>query len=258
MKRVVVISDLHCGHRAGLTPPDRQYRDGDDEDLHKYGEVQSKMWKWYCDTILSLGKIDTLVLNGDAVDGKSDKSGGSELITSDRRIQVAMAAEAIAVVNAKKVYIIKGTAYHTGTDEDWEEVLADMVGAAHVGFHEWIDADGVMFDFKHKIGSSSIPHGRFTAPARSALWNDLWAERKMQPLAHIVVRSHVHYHVFLGGPGKLVLTTPALQAWTKYGSREVEGVNDIGLASFDCEKGEYSWQAHLLDMQFAAARALPA
>jgi hypothetical protein len=258
VKRVLVISDLHCGHRAGLTPPDRQYSESDAEDLSKYGDVQSKMWTWYCDTVKSLGKIDTLVINGDSIDGKADKSGGTELITSDRRLQVAMAADAINLVGAAKIYVIKGTAYHTGTEEDWEEVLADKVGAAHVGFHEWIDAEGVIIDFKHKASSSVVPHGRFTGPARAAVWNVLWSEREMQPRANIIVRSHIHYHIYCGTPERLILTTPALQAWTKFGSREIEGTNDIGLVSIDCEKGEYTWRAHLLDMRFAAARALPA
>jgi hypothetical protein len=51
-----------------------------------------------------------------------------------------------------------------------------------------------------------------------------------------------------------VITTPALQAWTKFGSKECEGTNDIGLVSIDCEGGEYEWHAHLLDMKWAAAK----
>jgi len=256
-KRVVVLSDLHSGHRSGLTPPSWQYQDNeDDEAKAKYGEFQRILWNWFAKTIPH--PVDTLVVNGDAIDGKGPKSGGTELLTADRRAQVKIAAEAIREVKAKRVFIIKGTGYHTGRDEDWEEVLGDDVEAYHVASHEWIDAEGVIFDFRHKTSGSVIPHGRFTGPNRAAVWNGIWSQRGMQPLAHVYIRSHVHYYSYSGDAQKLVITSPALQGWTKFGSNEIEGTNDIGFLQFDCEGGTFKWQANLLDMQFMAARALPA
>jgi hypothetical protein len=256
-KRLVIISDLHCGHRSGLTPPAWQYSECDDDEIKaKYGEFQRILWKWYIESLPH--PIDTLVVNGDAIDGKGEKSGGTELITADRRLQVKIAAEAIQEAHAKRVFVIKGTGYHTGRDEDWEEVLGDTVEAYHVASHEWIDAEGVCFDFRHKTSSSVIPHGRYTGPNRAALWNGIWHQRGMQPLANVYVRSHVHYYSYSGDARKLVVTSPALQGWTKFGSNECEGTNDIGFLQFDCEGGKYEWQAHLLDMQFMAAQALPA
>lgn len=259
MKRIVIIADLHCGHRSGLTPPKWQYhKDVEEPILRKFGDFQRVMWEWYEKTILDLQPIDTLVINGDAVDGKGERSGGTELITTDRHAQVQMAAEAIACANAKKVYIIKGTNYHTGIEEDWEEVLADQVKADHCGNHEWIDADGVIIDFRHQVSGSTIPHGRYTAMARAMLWNLLWAERDMQPLAKIIVRSHRHFYAHCGDARWLGISTPALQGWTKFGSNIVEGTNDVGLISIDAKGGEYTWAVHGLDMTFARAQTLPA
>jgi hypothetical protein len=133
-----------------------------------------------------------------------------------------------------------------------------MVSAAHVGHHEWIDAEGVIIDCRHHVSSSIIPHGRYTAMARQALWNSLWAEREMQPKANIIVRSHRHFYAHCGDMMWLGLSTPALQAWTKFGSSIVEGTNDIGMISIDARGGEYSWEAHLLDMRFAKAKTLKA
>jgi hypothetical protein len=207
----------------------------------------------------ALQPIDTLIVNGDAIDGKGERSGATELLTADRRTQVEIAARAIKQAKASKTYIIKGTPYHAGKEEDWEEVLGCKVGAAHVGAHEWIGAEGVTLDCKHKVSGSIIPHGRFTGPARAALWNALWAEREMQPRANIIVRSHVHYHTYCGTPDYLIITTPALQVWTKFGSLECEGTNDIGMIQIDLlGEGKYSWKSHLLDMRFAKAQILPA
>lgn len=257
-KRVVFISDKHCGHRSGLTPPEWQWKlKSRDPIKRKFAEVQIRMWEFYSTTLAALQPIDTLVVNGDSIDGKADRSGSTELITADREEQVRMAAECIREARAKNVYVIAGTPYHTGRDEDWEEVLAKYVGAKRFGLHEFFSAEGVTFDVRHKTSSSVIPHGRFTGPRRAALWNSLKAERGLQPKAQIIIRSHVHFYGFSGDANSLVMTTPALQAWTKYGSTQCEGTTDIGLVSFDLHgKGAYSWNAHLLDMQWAAERPL--
>jgi hypothetical protein len=258
-KRLVVISDLHCGHRAGLTPPDWQWPErSKTAERRRFAEVQRRVWEFYATTLASLAPIDCLVVNGDAIDGKGERSGGTELLEADRTEQVAMAACCIREAKARRIYVISGTPYHTGREDDYEADLAREVGAAHYGAHEWIDCEGVIFDVRHKVSSSVIPHGRNTGPNRAALWNSLWAERGIQPRAQVIVRSHVHYHVYSGDARRLVITTPALQAWTKYGSKECEGTNDIGLVNFDCDKGSYTWLAHLLQMEWAAVKPLRA
>jgi hypothetical protein len=227
--------------------------------MQKYSEVQRVMWEWYEATMAVLAPIDRLIVAGDAIDGKGDRSGGTELITSDRRVQCQIATRCVEVAHARRVAVIKGTPYHVGTEEDWEEVFADMVHADRCGWHEWFDSDGVIIDVRHAVGGSQIPHGRHTAIARAAMWNKLWSERKMQPKANIIVRAHVHYHASAGGPGWVAFTNPALQGWTKFGSRAIDGTNDVGLVSIDTEAGgKWSWVAHLLNMEFAAARAVPA
>ena len=254
MERAVFIGDLHSGARSGLTPPEWQWPlDSTDPTRRKYAEMQSKIWGFYVDTLKSLQPINCLVINGDAIDGKGARSGGTELLEADRVIQCQMAAECIRQAKAKKILMVRGTPYHVGAEDDFETEIASLVGADKIGDHEWLDCGGVIFDIKHKVGSSSIPHGRNTAPQRAALWNMFWAERGIQPKAKVFIRSHVHYHTFSGDAWRLVMTLPALQGWTKYGSKECEGTTDIGIVSFDCEGGEYKWQSHLLSLQWAAA-----
>ncbi len=77
-KRLVIISDLHCGHRAGLTPPDWQsdFRKNSKTQRNKFAELQRELWQFYADTINDLRPVDVLVVNGDAIDGKGSLSGG--------------------------------------------------------------------------------------------------------------------------------------------------------------------------------------
>jgi len=253
MKRLLVISDLHCGHRAGLTPPEWQYSDG------KFAEIQKAMWTWYAEMIDGMKPIDVLVVNGDAVDGRGEASGGTELLSSDRKEQCEMARVCIDRVGAEKIYMVYGTAYHTGKEEDWEAVLSEMVAAAGIHSHLWLKIEDVTFDFKHKVSGSVIPHGRHTGPARDKLWNLLWAEKDLQPKADVLVRSHVHYFTQSADSFSEIFTTPALQGpGSKYGARLMSGIIDIGALAFDCENGDYSVTRLLMDQQFMAEQAIDA
>lgn len=237
MKRLLAISDTHCGHRAGLTPPKWQHT-----------IKQQDLWEIFCAWVNQLRPIDILVLNGDAIQGKGTRSGGTELITSDRHEQGDMAVEIIDFINARDNYLTYGTPYHTGTDEDFEEVVAHKARAEIRDMLE-LTVEGVNFNFKHKASSSTVPHGRGTPLARNYIWNILWAEKGIQQKANIIVRSHVHYHSFVGGAGWLALTTPALQGLgDKYGSRQCEGTVDFGLVTFDIEGRDFVWKAYYREL----------
>jgi len=248
-KRVVIISDLHCGHRAGLTPPAWHYRITNEEEaaaFQKWAIVQKECWDWYRSTMSKLRPIDVLIVNGDCIDGTGRRSGGTELVTTDRDVQCQMACKCLQVAKAKKVLMVRGTPYHTGEEEDMENHIARTLPADKIGDHEWYNINGVTFDVKHFIGSSTIPHGRVTALLRDQLWNRLWAMTDQQPEADIMVRSHVHYAVFAGGHFngrlKVAMTTPALQSHgSKYGAKKCSGLVDFGITYIDIDaKGNYS------------------
>jgi len=245
MKRLVIISDLHCGHKLGMVPPSREG--------WQTTVVQKKLWKWYEKQAKALGPVDALVCNGDAIDGKSPKSGGNELITTDREEQVRMAMECINQFDAKKVYIIAGTPYHTGQEENFEKILADYLGA-RFDLAMSLDVNGCMFNFRHKISSSTVPHGRATALLREQLWTILGACVKENVKADVVVRSHVHYHVMAKTRFGLALTTPGLQLSSDFGTRICQGIIDVGFLYFDIKSREdYRWQELLVHEPFQVA-----
>jgi hypothetical protein len=260
MKRVVAIGDLHCGHSAGLTPPRWQYkRESEDSYQKLFGEMQHKLWTWFSKEIKKLQPIDILIVNGDSIDGKGERTGGTEQITTDRREQTFIAKACIEEVEAKSVYIIYGTPYHTGEKEDWEAVLAEHVGAVKIGSHEWIDVNGLVFDCKHFVSGSIIPHGRHTSISRDKLWNELYSLRGGQPAADVFIRSHVHYYNYCGEADKLMMILPAMQTWSKYGARRHSGIIDTGFVSFDVRsKTDYSWKPYLINMNTFAPKAIKA
>jgi len=252
MKRVVVIGDPHCGHRAGLTPPGWWYYLDDTLEIrYKFALQQRLTWNYYSKKMAELRPIDVLVVLGDAVDGKGERSGSTELITADRMEQARMAAHCINEADAKNIVMVYGTPYHVGNSEDFEDAVAELVGAQISG-HEWIDINGVIFDLKHFASSSVIPHGIFTGIARDGLWNKLWAIGGAQPNADILLRAHSHNNYFCGDENKLMIKLPALQGYgSKYGVRQCAGIVKIGLYHFDIiNKENWTWKPHILKPKF--------
>lgn len=247
-KRIAVLSDLHCGSLVGLTPP--AWHTGD--------ELQRDMWQWYQREMVDLGPVDACFVLGDAIDGKGNRSGGVEQITTDLITQTDMATAALRHVQAKDFVFVHGTPYHVGADgEDMERLIARALGA-RIGGHEWISVNGCVFDLKHKVGGSGVPHGRHTAVARERLWNQLWHMRELAPKANVILRGHVHYHSFCGGPGWLAMTLPALQGpGSHYGVRQCSGIVDFGFVVFDVEQdGSYSWRVHEYKASIAEPKAV--
>jgi hypothetical protein len=256
-KRVVTISDLHCGHEFGLTPPAWQYQEDGHPRIAKAAKFQKALWGFATEAIDSLKPIDILIVNGDAIDGKGDKSGGVEQITTDRLEQCEMAAEFINYAEAKQVRLLYGTRYHVGKDEDFEQVLVDKVrGDVSIQGHFFGRVYDTTLDVKHKVGSSGIPHGRHTALAKARLWNVIWnSEHERQPKADIIQRAHVHYVAFAGGAHWLGMTNPPLSYGTSYGIRECEGMVDVGITKVDIYPGgRYAWNYVLA--QFPEMKAL--
>ena len=247
----LIVSDPHCGHLIGLTPPEFQLtiERANASNLVKYYDISRELWETFTGYLKTLPPLDFVVWGGDLIDGKGLKSGGTELLTTSMKTQCDMAIavnEHIRKYCKPKVKIIgvTGTDYHTTTNgDDWERFIADEAGFMKIGHHEWLDVNGLIFDIKHKVGSSGIPHGRHTAVAKEALWNSLWAEVDMQPKSDVILRGHVHYHSFCGNPEKLCMTLPSLQGMgSRYGAKECSGIVDWGAILFEVKsKNDYNW-----------------
>ena len=257
MKRVVIISDLHSGHVVGLTHPSFDVKHDQPTIIE---QARAEYWQWFASRIDALRPIHVLIVNGDCIEGKGEKSGGTELIETDRNEQVKMAAAAIKFIGAEKVYMSYGTPYHTGASEDFEDSVAQQVEAVKIGSHDWLDVNGLVFDYRHFISGSQIPHGRFTALASDRLWNLLWNEHGEYPKSDVIIRSHVHYYSHCDGVGWDAFITPALQgSGSKYGARKMKGTVDFGFLSFDVEdKTRWSYKKHILKRSRSAAVVMKA
>jgi len=237
VKRVVAISDFHCGHRVGLTPPDYA-----DRSTAKWNRAQRDLWTQYARMVKQYSPVDILLVLGDVIDGRGERSGSTELITTDRLEQGKMAADCINMWKADNIVMVFGTAYHTGQKEDFETSVAEMVHANKIGGQEWVKVDNVIFDLKHHIGTSSIPHGKGTPLAKEWLWNLVWNLRREQPMVDIFLRGHTHSFDYVGNDSYLAVAMPALQGLgSKFGARIPNKRVDFGVIYFDVEGKKYTW-----------------
>jgi len=246
MTKIILMSDLHCGHRAGMTPPEYQQSG-------EWGDVQKETWDRYNEIISRIGKADVVLVNGDLIEGKLPMTGGTELITSDRLEQGVMAEKTIrpAMKKGAKLIASYGTKIHGGAEEDMEEIPVRNLGG-EIHSEPFIGVDGVVIGMRHFISGSANPYGVATPLLRDVVWNIVWAALNEQPGCDIIVRSHVHYWFEAHGSsgtspsGKYcAIITPSLQvAKTKYGGRIKSNHVDWGLYEIETEGGEYECHVH--------------
>jgi len=244
MKRVVVLADLHCGHRVGLTPPAVDNGDVDDDHVYQYRRA---IWNFYTKIVDSLKPIDIVIANGDLIEGKATKNGGVELIASDRTKQIRWATECLAYANPKQWFFTFGTGYHVGPEDDWETPIAEHFGGT-IKSVQYIDVNGLVICARHHVGGSQSIPGRFTPLNNYRTWKLLWSFDGEFPRPDVSIVSHVHYFQVIQDRLGWAMSTPALQGYgSNFGARRMGGYVDVGLISFDVEdKNRWNFTPFLL------------
>lgn len=251
MKRIIVTSDFHCGHQTGLTPPGYRWEEVKNPTTdfmrrrNKYLETQRGVWKWFSNNVKKYGPFDYHFNLGDNTDGRGEKSGGTELITSDLNVQVEMAIRANEEIKAKKRIMVYGTPYHTCAGySDLEDTVANgLNNVTKIGSREWVKVEGVTFDLKHAVGKSGVPNGQGSPLAKEWMWNVIWnARNEMQPKADIFLRGHIHDYNIIGSSDFTAMSIPAFEWGTKFGNRICTGVVSIGFVVFEIDKENYTWE----------------
>jgi len=118
--RLLVISDTHCGATSGLTPPGYQH-----EEL---AAMQKPFWNWFSTTLEKYKPFDGLLGLGDYVDGEGKKGTLDTAITDIRKQAEAAAAVLTSTgVPNKRMFLVRGTPFHTAGATEYEDILADLL-----------------------------------------------------------------------------------------------------------------------------------
>ena len=233
-KRVLIISDPHCGHELGLTPPSRQ--------SPAFKEAQSAGWNFFTDTISKLGQIDLCICNGDLVDGPG-VFGSREQITADTDTQIKIAIECLEAVKAKKYIFTRGTPVHVTSDREIEDSIARHF-KAEIRDEIKVDVNGCVFHCRHTTGKGGTAYGSTTSLQRSAVVQTLNDAIDQKIKADIFIRSHIHEYNYLQRSIFTVATTPCLQFKGSSYGRKCTGFYDYGLMWFDIAPDGHFTQDH--------------
>ena len=251
-KGLLATSDWHCGHKAGLTPPEFQWKTTEDDTPYrqKVSRLQKSVWDDFAGKVKEFRPIDTLLINGDAIDGKGYRNGGREILYPDRDIQCDMVESIVKFINPMQLVMVSGTPYHTGATEQWEKQAFNRLANKHIKKHDWgdhsyLDMNGCIVSCKHFVSSSSIPHGRATALLKDGMWNKLWAAAfEDHPKANVLIRAHTHSYMQTDDDSSVNFILPGLQAAdTEFGKIKCCGTVKFGLVHMNyTPSGGFTWQ----------------
>lgn len=246
--RVILLGDYHAGSVAGLTP-------------RPTNAIQRGVLARYQDCIKTLGpRPDYLVANGDLVDGQQLR--GRDAGDSDwLETQMRDACQLLKMWQAREIFIVSGTQYHVSAGTlDMEHVVASMLreGGTKAHFSRKLNLTlrgWFILQARHHIGSSGVPHGRFTSQNRSRVWGVLNAALDSKSWPHLSVYSHVHYWTYSEDAWGAVMTLPAWQAvGSRYGSERCDGHCDIGAVELRVGKTQqegWQWRKRLYQASVA-------
>ncbi len=248
--RIGVVSDLHVGSIYGLMPPGFETSAGSVASLNI---GQRYLWDCWTDARKRIGKLDALILNGDVIDGRQSRQGGSEFALPMLEDQSEAAVRSMRYFTATsgnrnvQIFCLQGTTYHDEEAGREMEVVAQRLSAVQYSglgtgryCKEVLDLtlDNVTLNFAHGISVSSGLY-RATAPDREALWSALAGKEGRSLKADCVVRSHAHYFCHIEHPTKHAIITPCWELQTRYMRRNsvYRMMPDLGyvVIEVDCE-----------------------
>jgi hypothetical protein len=258
-KRILFLSDPHCGHRQGLTPP-AWHQNSDHE----------KWWNRYVNSIEPLKPIHRLVLMGDMIDGEGKYHNGVDSLYTSFPDQLQIAQEVVeAVETQEKIIVVGGTEAHTGRGQNLERTLADLLNNTgkyrSVEFTEGADIvlGSYIINVQHFAPPSQNPYGSHTGPARVAVTDLLetlvWAReyfeeryglesKDVKQFFHI--RGHTHRYGLAETSIYFAMTLPSLQVSSQYGKKQFSSYTDWGIVYFDFDDEKVTWEKNIIRLNF--------
>jgi len=231
MKRLVVISDPHCGHITGMTPPEYRMKRSQSKEIHDH---QKETWEELKKIANESRKANDVVLvsNGDTVQGNIHEPWISCLET-----QQDMAIKTLQLFRADENFVVRGTPVHTCAGIDLERRVATELHAP-IKNELFLSVEKHMCYFRHKIGRSVLPHGKFTSVARKAVEQIYKSGFSYIPKPKLCCFGHVHYFAMVGDVDWTAVACPALQTYSDFGEKMCDGIVHWGILWWDIENGK--------------------
>jgi len=230
---------MHTGSVWGLWPENYE---ADHERVVVSSSSQKLLYKYWLDLIKKVArrKIDTVIFNGDNVDGPGYSARGREQMSPDMMDQVLAATQLIEMlterIDPSEVFWLSGTDYHSAAQQDAEREIASIVGGKYVGLgpHDFMFGD-ITVNVAHGTGATYWYKGTKMDKTGFSMMLGM-AEEGLYSARHIV-RGHYHFEGYLHFRHRDMYVSPCWQAQTAY-MRKKDGlkmVPDIGTLELTIE-----------------------
>ena len=185
-------------------------------------------------------KIDTIIFNGDNVDGPGYYTRGREQMSSEMMDQVLAATQLIEglveLVDPSEMFWLSGTDYHSASQQDAEREIASIVGGKYLGLgpHDFTFGDTTI-NVAHGGGSTYWYKGTKMDKIGFSMLLGMGEEGLYN--ANHIVRAHYHFEGHLHFRHRDMYVSPCWQAQTAY-MRKKDGlkmVPDIGTLELTIE-----------------------
>ena len=227
---IVAISDIHAGSTFALLPPHGV--ELDDGQVVLPNKYQSALWECWLDfwshhvpTITKGYDKKAVVINGDLIDGVHHRT--IALVSNSWEVQEKLATEILSPLprHVGPTYVVRGTEAHSDVGAQSEERIARAIGAKKLDGHcsvyqLWIEAEGVLIQFAHHVGTTSSAAYESSALMREMVAGLVEAGQFNKKLPSLFVRSHRHRYCEVSVPAaegkKTCIVTPGWQLRTPY------------------------------------------
>jgi hypothetical protein len=237
---VLFSPDLHCGSIVAPMPARVTYTDditGRDITVLP-SDFQKEVNRVFDQMVDKFEGVDIMVMNGDAVEGQQQLSNGRFTWTNDLNIQAEAAASMLKRVKAKQVFGTMGSKYHNGKEGCVDKVVTEKLGG-RFGGDILINIGGVRCHFAHYIANA-------TEYRTTALCKEIY---RMENVADVVVRSHLHRSAYIKINGKQGYITPCFQGKTPFGTTHgMYTAPTIGFSWMKIKNGEASIYEKLFEI----------
>jgi len=219
----LIVSDTHLGDAYAVFPHGFKGSTGSVIALNEGQKYLLECWDWMIEQLPR--RLDFLIVNGDVADGVARKDEGRWRVESDPEFQV-LAAKALfmrgnppLLNRAKKKYVSKGSAYHSGSGSHLDEMFGQQIKAEvdSMGHRasSWrvLSCQGIDVDIAHNR-SVSIRY-ESSQGEREIQFDRMVADIK-DGSSDLIVRSHGHRYVKLNVDGDIFVATPAWSLQTDY------------------------------------------
>jgi len=232
INNAIVISDTHCGCKFGLCPPEFVLDEAVTVRQSKFQAIVWEKWNEFWDEwvpLVTRGEPYIVIHNGDAVDGVHHNAVTQITHNITDQIKIAVAAIKPRIERCAGYYHIRGTEAHVGQSGQWEEALAQQLGAIpdewgnHARWEMWMRLGTQLVHFSHHVGTSSSAAYESTAVYKELVEAYNEAGRWGDEPPDAVIRSHRHRAFEVKIPTEkgygFSIVTPAWQLKTPFTHR---------------------------------------